>query len=244
MDLTITQLVLTAVLVFAGAIVQGVAGFGLAIVAAPLLALIHPEFVPGPVLCFAMVSAALNAWAYRKDLALGELTIALIARIPGTLLAMAVLLVASPAILSIMVGLSVLAAVGLSIRMPLIERSSKVMFIAGFMSAFMGTTTAIGGPPMALAYQSATGAQARANMGGYTLLGMATSLLALLVIGRFTRDQFIITLVMIVPVLLGFRLATIVAPLIRPIWLRRSLLVLCSVSAAAALAKGGFELFF
>lgn len=242
MELTLVQMLGIAVLVFLGAVVQGTIGFGLAIVAAPFLILIHPELVPGPVLFFGMASAAFNVWANRIGLAYRELTLALVARVPGTLLAMVVLVVASPSVLSVLLGLSVLAAVLLSVRTPSIERTSRVMFTAGFMSGFMGTTTAIGGPPIALAYQSATGPEARANLGGYLLIGMIASLFALVLIGRFTTEHLTISLIMLVPVMLGAYLARVLAPLINPAWLRPAILMLCSVTGAAALAKGGLEL--
>jgi uncharacterized protein len=241
-DLTLIQMLCIAVLVFLGAVVQGTIGFGLAIVAAPFLILIHPELVPGPVLFFGMASAAFNVWANRVGLAFRELTLALVARVPGTLLAMVVLVVASPSVLSVLLGLSVLAAVVLSVRTPYVERTSRVMFTAGFMSGFMGTTTAIGGPPIALAYQSATGPEARANLGGYLLIGMVASLFALTLIGRFTAEHLTISLIMLVPVMLGVYLARILTPMINPAWLRPALLVLCSISGAVALLKGGLGL--
>lgn len=243
MELTLIELLLVAILVFFGAVVQGTMGFGLAIVSAPFLMLVEPDLVPGPVIFFSMTSAALNVWSNRTGLALGELSIALIARIPGTLLGMLVLAIASPALLSVLLGLSVLAAVALSIRAPHITRTPNVMFSAGFLSGFMGTTTAVGGPPIALAYQSSTGPQARANLGGYMLVGMLGSLVALVMIGRFTGAHLQISLIMLVPVLLGFRLARALAPLVNPAWLRPGLLVLCAIAGLAALTKGAYSLF-
>lgn len=238
MELTVIELMLVATLVFLGAVVQGTMGFGLAIVAAPFLILIQPDLVPGPVLFFGMISAALNVWSNRTGLALRELSIALVARIPGTLLGMLVLVVASPSLLSVLLGLSVLAAVALSIKAPHIERTPNVMFGAGFLSGFMATTTAVGGPPMALAYQNSTGPQARANLGGYMLVGMFGSLVALVMIGRFTGAHLQVSLIMLVPVLLGFRLARALAPLINPSWLRPGLLALCAIAGLAALVEG------
>lgn len=242
MELSLIEMLSIALLVFLGAVVQGTIGFGLAIVAAPFLILIHPDLVPGPVLFFGMTSAAFNVWACRAGLAFRELSLAMMARVPGTLLAMLVLTVASPSALSILLGLSVLTAVVLSARTPYVERTPRVMFTAGFMSGFMGTTTAIGGPPIALAYQSATGPEARANIAGYMLVGMIFSLLALVLIGRFTAEHLTISLIMLLPVILGVFLARILAPMINPAWLRPGLLVLCSISGTVALLKGGFEL--
>lgn len=229
---------IAAGLIFFGAVVQGSIGFGLGVVAAPFLLLIHADFVPGPIIFFAAISAALNLWSYRTHIALNELFIALIARVPGTLLAMAVLLVASVATLSILLGLSVLTTVAISLCMPVIERTKKLMFIAGFMSAFMGTTTAIGGPPIALAYQSATGPGARANISAYMLIGMIMSLFGLLVIGQFDLAQITLSLLMIPVIVLGFLVSRNIAPRINPRRLRTSVLVICTIAGVTALGKG------
>lgn len=243
MGLSSIELILVALLAFSGAVVQGAIGFGLAIVAAPFLILIHPELVPGPVMFFGLVSACINLWGNLSGLNLRELTLAFIARVPGTLIAMAVLLVATASSLSILLGLTVLLAVLVSVRTPKVNRTPKVMMLAGFMSGFMGTTTAIGGPPMALAYQSATGASVRANLGAYMIIGMIMSLIALVFVGRFNWDHLVISLIMVIPVILGALLARWLMIKIQPNSLRPAVLVLCICSGVLALVKGLYQHF-
>ena len=71
---------------------------------------------------------------------------------------------------------------------------------------------------------------------------MVASLFALALIGRFTAEHLTISLIMLVPVMLGVYLARILTPMINPAWLRPALLVLCSISGVVALLKGGLEL--
>ncbi len=241
MELSLLELFLIALLAFFGAIVQGAVGFGLAIVAAPFLIFIHPELVPGPVMFFGLISASLNLWGNMTGLNLRELALAFIARVPGTLLAMAVLLVATASALSVLLGLTVLLAVLLSIRMPSVSRTPKVMMFAGFMSGFMGTTTAIGGPPMALAYQSATGPAVKANLGAYMIIGMIMSLVALVFVGRFNWDHLQVSLLMIAPVVMGAVLARKIMSKIKATSLRPAVLILCTISGLLALSKGLFD---
>lgn len=241
MGLICIELILIALIAFSGAVVQGAIGFGLAIVAAPFLILIHPELVPGPVMFFGLVSACINLWGNLSGVNLRELTLALIARVPGTLIAMVVLLVATASMLSILLGLTVLLAVLLSVRTPKIKRTPKVMALAGFVSGFMGTTTAIGGPPMALAYQSASGVSVRANLGAYMIIGMIMSLTALVFVGRFNWDHLLVSLIMIVPVFLGALLARWIMRKIKPTSLRPAILVLCICSGLLALGNGLYE---
>ncbi len=52
---------IAAFLIFLGSFVQTAIGFGLAIVAAPLLILIAPEYVPAPICVVALFISVFNA---------------------------------------------------------------------------------------------------------------------------------------------------------------------------------------
>ena len=59
------MMVFAIMIVAGGAALQAATGMGMALFAAPLLALIDPALVPGPTLCAVMVLSAAVAWRER-----------------------------------------------------------------------------------------------------------------------------------------------------------------------------------
>lgn len=238
MDLTLPQLLLASLLVFAGALVQSAVGFGLAVIAAPLLYLIEPRLVPGPPLFLALVLSLLNVWKNRASLAVGELSGAVAGRIPGMLLALWLLERADPWLMSLLVAAAVLAAVLVSLAPVRPQPTTLRLVLAGLASGFMGTSTSIGGPPLALLYQHAHGERVRANLAGYFVVGSFMSLIGLTLIGHFDGGQLVCALALLPAALAGF----LAARLSIGFWdrgrVRPALLLLCGAAAIGVLAKG------
>ena len=107
--------VLTAIfLIFLGSFVQTAIGFGLAIVAAPLLFQLSPDYVPAPICLVALFISILNALKHRANVSIGGLKMALIGRVPGSIAGGMLLLVVSTDVLSLWLGFLVLFAVMVS----------------------------------------------------------------------------------------------------------------------------------
>jgi uncharacterized membrane protein YfcA len=232
------EFVIACLLVFLGSLVQSAVGFGLAVVSAPLLYLIEPRLIPGPMLFLGLVLSVLNAWRNRAGLAVRELGSAVAGRIPGTILALWLLKIMPPAMLSILLGISVLLAVAVSFTRVHLAPTPGRLLAAGFASGFMGTSSSIGGPPMALIYQNAAGPRIRANLSGYFTIGTFLSLLGLVAIGRFGLSEFYTSLSLIPASAAGFLAARVTLPwwdrgAIRPV-----ILILCTVSAIGVFADG------
>lgn len=238
MEIALLEMLVMALLIFIGALIQGAIGFGLGIIAAPFIVMIEPALIPGLILFVALPLASLTVWRDIAGLALGELVWAIVGRVPGTLLGLAFLAFASNRLLSVLLGISVLFAVVLSARQPRIQRTRPRLFGAGVLSAFMATTTSVGGPPMALLYQSAEGRSVRANLAAYMVIGTVGSLVALVSVGRFTLEHAGVSALMLFPTFLGFLLARSVLPLINPAWFRPGLLLLCTAAGLSALLHG------
>ena len=64
------DVIIAVVLVFSGAFVQTAVGFGLAVIAAPVLFFVNPDYVPAPVTVCALVLSLINAWYYREGVSL------------------------------------------------------------------------------------------------------------------------------------------------------------------------------
>ena len=56
------EIFLAALIIFIGSFVQSAIGFGLAIVAAPFLFLLSPDYVPAPITLVALVLSVANAY--------------------------------------------------------------------------------------------------------------------------------------------------------------------------------------
>ncbi len=154
-------------LIFLGSYVQTAIGFGLAIVAAPLLILWAPEYVPAPICLVALFISLMNAMKHRSSVEIGGLKMALIGRVPGSIAGGLLLFFVSTQTLTLWIGLLVLFAVVVSVLPFRVEPTPSRMTCAGFFSGLFGTSSAIGGPPMALLLQHQEANQLRGNLSAF-----------------------------------------------------------------------------
>jgi uncharacterized membrane protein YfcA len=164
---------------------------------------------------------------------------ALVGRIPGSL-AGAWLVAMLPAQgLAWLVAVVVLGGVILAFAgwAPVPGRISLIS--AGAASGVMGTTTSIGGAPMALIWQRSHGPQLRGTMSAFFLVGSSISLVALVMVGAVTRETVNLALWMVPAVLLGYLLSRYANRLLDH---RRLRLVALSVSTLGAVLLIGAQL--
>lgn len=76
---------LAAFTIVIGSWLQTTIGFGLAVVAAPVIALIKPSWIPYTLTINAMVLSAINAWTLRPHIEFKRLSIPILVRVPATL---------------------------------------------------------------------------------------------------------------------------------------------------------------
>ncbi|OOF20311.1 MULTISPECIES: sulfite exporter TauE/SafE family protein [Salinivibrio] len=227
-----------AVILGLGCFVQSLIGFGMAIVAAPLLLMIDPKLVPTTISMVGLTLASINAWQYRHQLSFRDLSWAYLGRVPGTMLAGAIMLVVTTQMLEIIIGTAVLLAVFASMARLNIAPNRLNFFIAGFTSGVMGTTTSIGGPPMALVLQHAEVNKMRACLAGYFVISCILSLIALGATDYLTWWHVQQAAFAVPAVLLATWLAYRVAPKVKPVLVRRAMLVLCTLAGVSTLVRG------
>jgi len=104
---------------------------------------------------------------------------ALAGRVPGSVLGAGLVSVMSPAVLAWTVAATVLLGVLVSLRGWRPRVNPWTQALAGALSGVMGTTTSVGGAPMAILWQASEGARLRGTMSAFFLVGSALSLLAL-----------------------------------------------------------------
>ncbi|MET4693666.1 sulfite exporter TauE/SafE family protein [Endozoicomonas lisbonensis] len=237
MDFTVFELITVFVAIFFGALVQGTIGFGLAIVAAPVLYLVTPELVPGSIILMAMLVGGLTAKQNLHAVKLNDLKSALMGRIPGSLLGAMLLTMASHRTMGLFMGGSVLFAVLASLSPYKVQTNGKTLFSAGLLSGIMGTASSIGGPPMALVMQNQSGERIRANLSAYFVVSAVISLSILAWSGQFGWLQLKYGLMFVPCVLAGNLVARKLVPYVDQAMIRKALLMLCSVAGIGAIVS-------
>jgi uncharacterized membrane protein YfcA len=195
-----------ALLIFAaGACVQGGVGFGANLLAAPLLILVSPRFVPGPVVVASAVLNLLVAYRHRGGGHVDPtVRTAIAGQVVGTLVAGAVLARLPNEGLSILFAILVLVAVLLSSVGLHLRPTPPNLAAAGSAAGFMGTVSGIGGPPIALAYLHLSGPRLRATLGRFFLVGNMVAIPTLIVVGQLGADEVVPCLVLVPGAVLGF----------------------------------------
>ncbi|GAB2929942.1 sulfite exporter TauE/SafE family protein [Nonomuraea fastidiosa] len=190
--------------VFVGAIVQGAVGFGLGLVAAPLLTLLAPDLMPGAVQVVNMTLPLFTLAVEWRRVDWRGLGFAVLGRLPGSALGAIIVVYVSVHARSIFVAVMVLVAVALTARAMSVPRNALTVTSAGFVSGVTGTATGIGGPPIALVYQNAKGPQIRATLAMFFFLSAVQSLVILAIVDELPSGALLVGGALIVPMLLGF----------------------------------------
>lgn len=174
---------LVAVAITAASCLQASIGFGIGMLAAPVIALVDPTLIPGTIIMLATVVTLLITVLDRTHLDLGGTGWALAGRLPGSALG-AVLAVRLPSrLLALLIAGVVLAGVVVTAAGWRPRPRRLALLSAGAVSGVMGTATSIGGPPMALVWQRYPGPRLRSNMSAFFLVGSVASLAALWLTG-------------------------------------------------------------
>jgi len=226
--------------IFVGSFVQSSMGFGLAIIAAPLLYFIDPVYVPAPITVCALTLSVANSAKFWKSISFAGLKYAILGRIPGTIAGGMLLLWIDQRALALWLGISVIAAVALSLSNVMLKPTSSAMFSAGFLSGFMGTSSSIGGPPMALVLQHEANDFIRANLAAFFVVSCILSLAMLATVGRFGMPHLLISLPLMPATLAGYWVAMRTLHLISHQRLRKASLILCGVAGSTAILSYWF----
>lgn len=220
-----------------GALVHGSVGFGMNLIAAPILVLIDPAFVPGPMLVAALVLMLFVTWRERASMDVRGIRWAIAGRVPGSVLGAFIVLVLPRNELALALAAAVLVGVIVSAGGWHLRLHPPVLFGAGATSGLMATVTAIGGPPMALVYQREGGRRVRGTLSGFFLFGACLSLVLLAGVGRFGVDELQRAAVLIPGLLVGFAASKRTAPYLDAGYTRPAVLLLSSASAVAVVVR-------
>jgi uncharacterized membrane protein YfcA len=213
---TLGQLAIASVMTAAGSFVQAGIGFGSLLLAAPLLVLVEPGFVPGPVLVPGLALALLMAWRDRRGIHVGEVAWAFAGRVPGSVVGALILASLSAGAFDVLVGTTVVVGAVLTTTGLRVRPTPPILLGAGFIAGITGTTTSIGGPPIALVYQHHVGEKLRGTLAGFFVMGSLLSMVTLALVGRFGAHELVLGLALVPGTVAGYLLSP---PFVR--WLDR-----------------------
>lgn len=233
--LTPLQWAIIGVTIVAGAAIQGSIGFGMGVFAVPILALIDPVFVPVPILLASIVLAVAGFLRERTDTDFRGAARVLVGRVPGSVIGVWLLTVVSTDTLSFVIGVMVLLAVISFARGWHIPVSPASEVATGIVSGALGTSTAVGGPPVALLYSRNRGPAVRATLSAILMVGMTVNIIALGIGGFLTAESLILAGILAGPTLVGFALSSWTKRRVDGAILRRGILIASGFSATMLL---------
>ncbi|HZB73059.1 MAG TPA: sulfite exporter TauE/SafE family protein [Acidimicrobiales bacterium] len=238
MHLSAAELAVALAAVFAGAFVQGSVGFGVNILAAPVMALVEPDALPAVLILAALPLATGMLVREHSHIDRDGLRWLLVGRLPGTALGALVVATLPADDLAAVIGALVLVAVGMSVAAPPLAVTRSTALAVGALSGAMGTASSIGGPPPALLYQHHPGAVLRSTTAALFVVGTILSASALAVAGEVTVDDVVLAAVLTPAIAGGLGLSHVLAGHIDAGWLRPAVLVVAAVAGLATMLRG------
>jgi uncharacterized membrane protein YfcA len=221
-----------------GSAVQSTIGFGANLVAVPVLAVVEPAAVPAAATMLALPLATTMAVRESDHVDWHGVGWLMVGRLPGTALGALVVALVATDTLSVVTGVSVLAAVALSAASVTIPLTRGTTVATGLASGAMGTATSIGGPPLALLYQHHEGKVLRSTLAVTIGTGTVVSLAALAVARAVAGWQAVLALALLPGVGAGLLVGRVMTHWVDGRWLRPAVLVFAATTAVIAIVRG------
>ena len=222
-----------------GATIQGAVGFGMNLIALPLLMALDERFIPAPLLIAHLLLVVCLSTIEWRRIDRTILVPAVIGAIPGTALGMLLITLMSR---SAFVGFTIavlvggIAATALRVKVP---RTPGFVGIIGAVCGLTGTTTSVNGPPLGMIMIGGSPLPAiRSTLAAFLLLSTVFSLLALYIGGKFTAATMGLAASLVPGTLAGLALSKLILRLLgNRIPPRAVLLVASSLATAVFIGR-------
>jgi len=203
MTLTPTAFLLIGLAVFISAFAQGCSGMGFAMLSAPIVTLFAPGLIPVLLLVLMIPLNAYIGWRERAAIDWRGVKLISVGRFAGTFLGLWILLVVNLHQLSLLIGWSTLVAAVVAMLSPSFDLGRAGLGLVGLITGVTETSTGVGGPPLALAYQHKSGAILRSTVALCFLVGEVISLIVLMIGGKVDSDTLLVSVQMLPFLVLG-----------------------------------------
>jgi uncharacterized membrane protein YfcA len=237
LEVSASVVALLVLVVLLGATVQGLVGLGLNLVSAPVVTLVAPSLMPELPLALAVLLPAFTLARDRDDIDWRGLGWVLSARVPGVALGVLFLAVFSERAVAVAVALMVLLAVLLTLRSVEVPVRPTTLGAAGLLSGLAGTTTSIGGPPVAILYQHRPPRQIRSTLAVLFTVGAAMSLVGLGLSGDLDAHVLPLALVLTPCLVVGAWAGNRLQGVVPDRQIRYAVLAVCAASAVVLLVR-------
>lgn len=232
------ELAVSLLIVIAAVVAQAATGSGFGIIAAPLLFLVSPELIPGPLLLITLIVMLVVTWQNRAGLRRFDLGWAIVGAVPAAVGSLWILPLLDPRLSAIIVGSLVVVSVAAGLAGWQVRQSGPALWIAGVLGGVLGTVAATPGPPLVIVYQTPHLFRYRANLSAFFLAACLTSLVGLILTRGFGTRELVSSLWLLPGVLIG---ALVSGPVVRRLsaaFIRPASLGLCLVAGAGLVLKG------
>lgn len=237
MHITLVQYLLVATIVAVGALAQGTVGFGLNLIAAPVVGLFAPQLLPATMIVVGVPLSLTIALAGRRHIDWTGVGWTSLGRLPGTAVGAVVVAVVSIRALGGVVGAAVIVACALASMSNehVIDRRNSL--VAGVASGFMDTAAATGGPPLALLYQHRPAPEVRSTLAASFISGTVLSVTGLVLGGKVAGWQLLVALALAPSLAIGLALSRVLATRLDGVSLRPVILTFATAAGVAALLR-------
>ncbi|MGB3740508.1 MAG: sulfite exporter TauE/SafE family protein [Castellaniella sp.] len=198
-----TIFMLIGLAVFIAAFAQGSSGMGFAMLSAPIVTLFAPGLIPVMLLVLMIPLNAYVGWRERAAIDWRGVKLISIGRFAGTFLGLWILLVVNLHQLSLLIGWSTLIAAIVALLSPSFDLGKKGLGLVGLITGITETSTGVGGPPLALAYQHKSGSVLRSTVALCFLVGEVISIVVLAIGGKVDTHTLLVSLQMLPFLVLG-----------------------------------------
>lgn len=231
LPISVSALLVAYAIVIIGSAIQGSVGFGLGSFAVPLLIIVDPIFVPGPLLFVAFFLTIMVYSRERRAVTFSDVKWAIAGRLIGTVIGASLLAYIPRTYTGPLIATLVLVAIVFILggfRLPLTRPN---LVGVGSLSGFMGTVGAIGGPPLALLYYDHEGSRLRGTLSGIFIVGTIAAVISLAVVDRFGMPEVIVGASLIPALGIGFIVSKYSARYLDDGYLQRAIITVSGVAA-------------
>ena len=238
------QLIIAACLMAVAATVHASVGFGSNLLVGPLLALLSPDLVPGPIVLTGVVVNLVVVWREPRPMGLERehhpwerLRWPLVGLPVGSVLGAVTVAAVPEDDLAVLVAVLVLAAVGLvatGVRLP---HTRSSLCATGAASGYLSAAAAIGGPPIALAFVDEDGPAFRRTVSRFLLVSAGLAVLTLAAVGELHRSDIGLAVALMPGVLVGLATGGALRSRVDAGRLRPAVLGVVAASAALVLLR-------
>ncbi|EKU47655.1 sulfite exporter TauE/SafE family protein [Brevibacterium casei] len=198
--MTVLAFSIVAATVLISAFVQGSTGMGFAMIVAPVVSFIDPTLIPVMLLVLMIPLNAYVAARERSAIDWHGVKWISVGRFAGTFAGLWILLIVNLHQLSLLIGWSTLIAAVAALLAPKFSPNRTALAAVGLITGVTETSTGVGGPPYALAYQHSPGPELRSTVAVCFLVGEVISLLVLALSGQVAGPT-LVTTAMLLPFL-------------------------------------------